>query len=312
MAYEEFYHTDYVEVDSAGNIDLEIPNRVGVNTMRRDANSSLYKDFLADHFGEFTHDFEVGISAFSAQYAMGLCYHISNTPAATYEDLLDANVGFAVLWYRPSTTNAPKLYMRQFSNDNETKTTNLLFNTIYYLRVVRDATTIKCFIFSDAARTIEVTTNLTCTFQATPYRYLGVVGSREAPPTNYPIPSTSFYVKNLELNEGAPVYRTLTVNSSNPDSGVAITVSPNDFNGLGNGTTGFNRTYLHNTEVTLTAPPAAGGNNFDKWQRGGVDYSVNLTAMNIMDADYTMTAIYTSPPPEGDLVETFYFGVANP
>ena len=90
--------------------------------------------------------------------------------------------------------------------------------------------------------------------------------------------------------------RSLTVTSLNPGSGVSITVSPNDNSNLGNGTTQFSRTYNHNTNVTLTAPATAGGNNFQKWQRNGVDWSNNPSTSVTMDADYTMRAVYIAPP----------------
>ena len=89
--------------------------------------------------------------------------------------------------------------------------------------------------------------------------------------------------------------RTLTVASVNPSSGVSITVSPNDNGGLGNGTTQFTRNYNNNASVNLTAPATTGGNNFQKWQRNGVDFSVNQATSVTLDADYTMTAVYVTP-----------------
>jgi len=98
------------------------------------------------------------------------------------------------------------------------------------------------------------------------------------------------YVQTIVTN------RTLTVASTNPSSGVSITASPNDNNGQGSGTTPFTRTYNINTTVTLTAPSTAGGNNFQKWLRNGVDLTTSQTANVTMDADYTMTAVYVSLP----------------
>jgi hypothetical protein len=95
----------------------------------------------------------------------------------------------------------------------------------------------------------------------------------------------------------APVLRTLTVASSNPASGVAITVSPNDNNGFGNGTTQFTRTYNNNTVVSLTAPATVSGKNFQKWQRNGVDFAVTQATNVTMDANHTMTAVYITPGP---------------
>jgi hypothetical protein len=95
--------------------------------------------------------------------------------------------------------------------------------------------------------------------------------------------------------------RMLTVASSNPASGVTITVNPNDNSSQGNGTTQFTRTYNHNTEVSLTAPTTASGNNFQKWLKDGADFATN-TVTNVsvtMDANHTMTAVYVTPPPPG-------------
>ena len=86
--------------------------------------------------------------------------------------------------------------------------------------------------------------------------------------------------------------RTLTVASTNPSSGVSITVSPADNNGSGNGTTQLSRTYNNNTSVSLTAPATTGGNNFQKWQQNGVDWSTSQLTSVVMDGNYTMTAVY--------------------
>src|SRR6202008_1259587 len=86
--------------------------------------------------------------------------------------------------------------------------------------------------------------------------------------------------------------RTLTVASSNPSSGASITVTPNDKNSQGNGTTQFSRTYNNNTAVTLTAASTAGGNNFTNWS--GCDSSSGTTCNVTMSADKTVTAVYAA------------------
>ncbi len=85
--------------------------------------------------------------------------------------------------------------------------------------------------------------------------------------------------------------RTLTVSSS-PSSGFAVTVSPSDLGGNGNGTTSFTRTYANNAAVTLTAPTMSGANAFQKWQKNGVDFTTSTTANVTMDANYTLNAVY--------------------
>lgn len=93
-----------------------------------------------------------------------------------------------------------------------------------------------------------------------------------------------------------PTY-VLTVASSNPSSGVNITVTPNDRNGLGNGTTEFTRTYIQNTNVNLTAPASANGNTFWKWRVDGVDLTTSQSMTVTMGAAHTATAIYFTPVP---------------
>jgi uncharacterized protein YraI len=93
-----------------------------------------------------------------------------------------------------------------------------------------------------------------------------------------------------------PVTHTLTISSSNPNSGVSITGNQLDNNNNAGGTTTFTRTFNHNASVSFTAPITAGGNNFQKWQRDGVDLTTSTTATVTLDANHTITAVYASPP----------------
>jgi hypothetical protein len=106
---------------------------------------------------------------------------------------------------------------------------------------------------------------------------------------------------------GNIVSRTLTVTSVNPSSAVAITVSPNDNNNAGNGTTQFQRTYNDGLTVSLTAPNTVNGNNFQKWQRDGADLSTNPSTTVAMDGNHTITAVYVTPP-----TRTLTVGSTNP
>jgi CSLREA domain-containing protein len=89
--------------------------------------------------------------------------------------------------------------------------------------------------------------------------------------------------------------RTLTVGSINPVSGVNITVTPGDNNTQANGATQFTRFYYNGSVVALSAPATASGNNFQKWQRDGADFSFSQSINVTMDANHTMTAVYVSP-----------------
>jgi hypothetical protein len=90
--------------------------------------------------------------------------------------------------------------------------------------------------------------------------------------------------------------RALTVNSTNPASGVVISVNPADSSGQREGTTPFTRAYPYGASVVLTAPANAGDNVFAKWQRDGVDLSKNASVVVTMNANRTMTAVYVTPP----------------
>ncbi|HXU37872.1 MAG TPA: M12 family metallo-peptidase [Blastocatellia bacterium] len=103
-----------------------------------------------------------------------------------------------------------------------------------------------------------------------------------------------FDISNTNFTIAASQTSTLTVASSNPASGVSITVSPNDNSGQGNGVTQFTRVYNTNTNVSLTATATAGGNTFQKWQQDSVDFTTSLTANITMDGNHTMTAVYVS------------------
>lgn len=82
----------------------------------------------------------------------------------------------------------------------------------------------------------------------------------------------------------------LTVHSTNPVSGVAIGVSPADFDSAGNGSTSFTRVYSPGTSVTLTAPAKAGNNPFVSWSGCASASAVNCTVT--MNANTTVTANY--------------------
>ena len=87
---------------------------------------------------------------------------------------------------------------------------------------------------------------------------------------------------------------TLTVASTNSTGGVAVTLSPSDNNGQGNGTTQFIRTYNNGVAVSLTASPTApGGNSFSSWSGCDSLSGVGGVTCNVtMSTDRTVTAAY--------------------
>ena len=89
-----------------------------------------------------------------------------------------------------------------------------------------------------------------------------------------------------------PVTHTLTVASSNPNSGVSITGYQLDNNNNAGGTTTFSRVFNQNSAVSFSAPTTSGGNTFQKWQKDGVDLTTSTTANITLDTDHSITAVY--------------------
>jgi outer membrane protein assembly factor BamB len=102
---------------------------------------------------------------------------------------------------------------------------------------------------------------------------------------------------SYSLTLSAPIPRTLTVASSNPNSGIAVQVMLVDNNGESNGITPFTRTYNEFAGFTLIAPAFTSGDRiFSKWLRDGVDWSTSNNTGVTMDVDHTMTAVYVDIP----------------
>lgn len=86
--------------------------------------------------------------------------------------------------------------------------------------------------------------------------------------------------------------RTLTVGSSNPDTGVPITVYTTDKNGLRNGSTQFVRTYTQGTQVSLTAPATVGTHYLRRWDLDGSPWVATPTVIVPMSGNRTLVAVY--------------------
>lgn len=103
---------------------------------------------------------------------------------------------------------------------------------------------------------------------------------------------------NLDTNRvvravyGAAPPRTLTISSTSPASGVPIGVTPTDQNGLGDGLTPFQRTYLQGATVVLVAPTNAGLNQFVNWMVDGTNYSPEPSITLTVGANRSVQAVY--------------------
>ncbi len=99
------------------------------------------------------------------------------------------------------------------------------------------------------------------------------------------------------VSVAAPAPYTLTVNSTNPSSGVAIALSGVDLNGVGGGTASFTRSFTAGTSVSLTAPATEGSNYFASWTGctsvSGFICTVAMNANATVTANYAAKAVYS-------------------
>jgi len=93
------------------------------------------------------------------------------------------------------------------------------------------------------------------------------------------------------------VARRLTVESTDPASGVPITVSTPDLDAQGNGATRFERRYRDGEPVTLTAPGVApNGSIFQHWELDGIPIQNERVLDLVMLRDMTVRAVYSPQP----------------
>ena len=103
------------------------------------------------------------------------------------------------------------------------------------------------------------------------------------------------------INAAVPLDNEITLDfslevKSGPWAGAYIIVTPNDADGLGNGTTDFVRKYAANTQVTVTAPEKLNGRNFGFWLVDEKKYPRVMewerSATITMDSSHIAEAVY--------------------
>ncbi len=101
---------------------------------------------------------------------------------------------------------------------------------------------------------------------------------------------------NMTMTAEYAQLRRLTVNSTDPGAGVAITISPIDAHQIGNGATFMTRYFPDSQVVTVTTDNVADGQTFLKWQLDGSDYPGTATTTVTMGADHDLVAVYSYIP----------------
>lgn len=90
----------------------------------------------------------------------------------------------------------------------------------------------------------------------------------------------------------------LSVQSSNPSTGVPMTVWTPDYFNRGNGSTSFNRLYKSGVTAKVTAPAQVGSTIFHHWEKDGSIVAGNAKTIQVpMAANHTIKAVYVSVYP---------------
>ncbi len=194
MAIEDL--TTYTEVDSDGDITVT-SSKCDVSSLKRIADSSVYKDFGADNFGALTHDFEVLWSARLEPFPIGMVWHVSDTAASTLQTLLDNTDGFGVFLNSGAAETDVFLTLQNFIDTDGDDFDGPTVDTLYYVTIERVPSTLTCKIYSDSGRTTLVDT-LTVTYNVTTLRYLGVCASRES--AAFEDSFMTYYTQNFDLD----------------------------------------------------------------------------------------------------------------
>ncbi|HPD15819.1 MAG TPA: hypothetical protein PLE19_12765 [Planctomycetota bacterium] len=193
--YEDL--TTFTEVDSASDLTLSATTCT-INSMRRDANSYVYKSYGASHFTNYEHDFEAKFTSADAGSDV-IVWGCTND----YGAFVDMSNGQIVYHSRTSDglTYRYLLYDRGNSNYDLGAVS---INTAYYFTVGRSGTTGTCEIYSDSGRTSLVDT-LAATVQNTAWQYLMCCGSINS--GTYGDRAQTGYSKNFDIKEAAAVVR---------------------------------------------------------------------------------------------------------
>jgi len=96
----------------------------------------------------------------------------------------------------------------------------------------------------------------------------------------------------ISFNVDFPLGVTSVLDVKATSAGTAVTVSPNDVLGHGNGTTDFMRVYAQGQSVSLTAPATSGSLNFQKWFQDGAEFAATPSTSVTMDTNHAMLAVY--------------------
>ena len=148
-----------------------------VNSINRSCNNVRYYDFGSGYFGNFDIDQTItigsGLSRFSFAYGVG----VSNISHATYNEMATGTNGIQVQCHEGNAESDDFITLLQH-HDSDSDAYGISESTTYYISLIRTASTVNLYIYSDSGRTTLLDT-LSVTHNGTTYQYLNNWSSRE-------------------------------------------------------------------------------------------------------------------------------------
>lgn len=177
-------YDDHTEVDENGDI-LVIPSKITVDTMRRDAQSYVYRDMGAGHFsGDFEHWVDMKWTAHSGMDSGYSVWQLSNSIGTT-EGIKSAGGDLLAvfLWWQGADLDHKRLLLKEVLDGTNYPSTPQFYiiskNVMYYLIINRSGSSLTCRIYADSARTSLLETLSIDTLQSVEaYRYLYGLANR--------------------------------------------------------------------------------------------------------------------------------------
>jgi hypothetical protein len=193
--YWEDLDTAYTEtVDEGSDVTCNDTGCV-VDTLRRDADARVMKDFGEGYFGEFTHQFATRYTQSSGAYVHGKVWMLS------LENETNPTTYIKVQWLNNTTATIFQLESG-YSGSYFVSNMSIPINTWVYCVVARNESNTTMHVYNDSAHT-DLRQFVEVSYNGTAYRYATVVGSRNLTTTD--ASTISFATDNYDFQTFATV-----------------------------------------------------------------------------------------------------------
>lgn len=194
--FEDFV-ADFTEVDE-NTTHTVTTNAIDVVEMRNDDNSYLYRDYTADHFGDFDHLLKITFGT-RDNTAGSYFYHLGNVFGTVYTARV-ADDGMAVYVYGTGASRFELMDVVDDSADYYDYARG--YTDPIWATISRATSTLTVIQYTDEARTSETDT-ISTAGASTAWRYISLACSRGSQYGTSAL-LTSHNIGKLDIQEGAP------------------------------------------------------------------------------------------------------------